>query len=82
MTTEEWLYCFFIMTHVDSVTKNIQLLYILLYSYWLSISEHPKCSRRIDHIHTFGVSLGTKVNYIFLKYFVVSNFYSMLCPAI
>ena len=31
---------FFIMTHVDSATHNIQLVSSLLYSYWLFTSEY------------------------------------------
>ena len=30
---------FFVMTHMDSVTQNIQLVSNLLQSYWLSTSE-------------------------------------------
>ena len=58
--------CFFSMTHVDSITKNIQLLSNLLYSYWLPTSEYPTSSRSINHVYTLYTSLETTVNVIFL----------------
>ena len=50
------------MTHMDSITKNIQLLYNLLYYYWLSTSEYPTSSRSINYLDTFYILLGTMVN--------------------
>ena len=32
---------FFIMTHINGVTQNIQLVSSLLYSYWSTTPEYP-----------------------------------------
>ena len=53
------------MTRIDSITKSINLLYILLYSYSLFTPKHPTCSRRGYHFNVFCILLGTMVNDIF-----------------
>ena len=53
-----WSPCFFIMTHIDSVPQNIQLVSNLLCSYWSTTSEYPSVlSRSFSHLKVFRILL-------------------------
>ena len=42
VTTEGWRSFFLYCDHLSSIARNIQLLYTLVCSYWLSLSDVPE----------------------------------------
>ena len=65
MTTERWCSFSFIITNIDSIMKNIQLLFCILQSQWPSTSEHSTSSKSANHLCIFCVLLDIKVTAYF-----------------